>query len=276
MITALELDEARFRLLAQEISNRSGKALDLVMHTYGRRTVELCIRSTPPFNFGSRHSESGQAQKKVGLEAVKQGVKQAFRPWPDVLKFADEGDAKKRSLYAGITRVVRKRNWSKADYLVSKNLRRTHGFVLVATKQLHSEQRRKGRVPGNRMPYIIPTAVSRNALIRYREKKVGFAKSGWIPAAIALGSKLTGFDWIKGRGGETYGGITLPNPGGKGPREITVWNGVPYIQQSGGELRIVEDAMQSVTRNMQKEADVLAAKGYWQGQRSGRRGGGAR
>jgi len=261
-MTTLAMDEAQFSRTASELARISGETLNDILWQYAGIAVQECIRMTPPFTYGQASTESGKDQKQIGLHAVESGVRRAFQPWPEVMTRSDKTG--NRGFYSGLTRVIKKRNWSKAAEMVNRGLRRTKGFVPAATKELHQQQRRKGRVPTNQWPFIVPTDVSIKRVIRERKKKVGFAKSGWIPALLALGRKITGgknfgFGWIRGKGGEAYGGITLPTPANP---QLVVWNGVPYIQETGREKRIVERALQSTLFKMGRAAEVIAAKKF--------------
>jgi hypothetical protein len=225
---------------------------------WGRVIVGYCIQLTPPMNFASRLSESGKAQQTVGLNAVRSGVNRAFQVWKDTMTAR-----KDPSLYAGINRTIRKRNWRKADELIRK-IARIKGVGPEATPELHNSFRIKGRVPKNQYPFIVPGQVSINKLLRRRQSKVGFAKSGWIPAFLRLGGNLarvgnkrSSFTWLRGKGGESFGGITVPSS--KNP-EMLVWNGVPYIQEAGRERRIIEDAFKNAIRNMTKQTEIIMAK----------------
>ena len=59
-----------------------------------------------------------------------------------------------------------------------------------------------------------------------------------------------------GPGGEQFGGISFPTE--KDP-SITIWNGVPYIQETGREKRIIERALESATIKMQGQIRAIAA-----------------
>ena len=256
-MTTMALDEAHFARTAMELATVSGRALKDVVGQFAKIAIQECVRMTPPMTYAEASEESGLSQKKIGMNAARAGVNRSFRAWKDVV---DAGNtAVGRSLYAGVSRAIRKRNWGAADRMIQRGFRRTKGFVQAATKELHNLQRRKGRVPNNQFPYIVPTSISINRLVRYRQSHVGFAKSGWIPAATALGSKLAGFAWIRGKGGEAYGGITLPTD--RNP-ELVVWNGVPYVQESGRELRIVDRAIKSTIYKMGKAIEAITAKRF--------------
>lgn len=247
----LELDERQFARTAEILSVASNKAMGDVILQWSRIMVEDCIRLTPPMNYGTSLTESGQIQKKIGLKAAAAGVNKAFTTWKEKDEYA-QGD---RSLFAGIRRSMKRGSWDR----VNRMTHRFHvkGVIPTASKALHQEQRRKGRVPRNQWPYIVASRKSINKVIRERQSEVGFAKSGWIPAAIALGSKLSGFAWVKGKGGEAYGGISRSNPKDPG---ITIWNGVPYVQEAGRERRIVQKAFQSVLIKMGTATEAILAK----------------
>lgn len=252
-MTRLELDEQHFASAALELAEVARRTLSDVLTQFGRIAVEQCIRFTPPHNYKVSATESGKSQKTLGISATKAGVNRAFKPWKKALDESPNRSA--RSLYAGISRVMAKGNWAKADDMLHRVMR-IKGVGPAATKELHQSFRYRGRVPKNQWPFIVPNQISINKLIRYRTGNVGFAKSGWIPAAVALGSKLAGFSWIIGKGGESFGGISFPTE--KDP-SITIWNGVPYIQESGRETRIIERALESATIKMRGQIRAIAA-----------------
>ena len=250
---SIDLDEAKFSRTALELAAISNRALVDVTTQFAKVAVDECVRMTPPMTYGSASSESGLAQKRMGLNATRAGVNRAFQAWPEVLT---RGDNKgNRGFYSGLSRVIRKRNWGKAGQMVEHGLRRTKGFRPAATEELHQEQRRNGRVPDSQWPYIVPTKTSINQVRRRREARSGMAKSGWMPAALALGSKLSGFAWIRNKGGQ--GGVILPTPGNP---QLVVWNSVLYMQQPGMQLRIIERALQSTIYKMGRAIEIIAAK----------------
>lgn len=260
-MTSMAFDEKHFSSTAATLAEVSDRGLSDVLAQFGKIVVEQCIRLTPPMNYATSLSESGQAQKRIGLNATAAGVHRAFKTANNVLRYAS--GPKTRSTYAHLARLMKTGKWQQADDLLNFYTPIT-GVGPNATPELHNSFRHKGRVPKNQWPYVVRSEPSIRRLLRKRQRKVGFAKSGWIPAAVALGSKLSGFSWIKGKGGEAFGGITLPSAKQK---DLIVWNAVPYIQQSGRERRIVARAFESTIHKMEKATEIIMAKRMRKGAR---------
>ena len=128
-MTTIDIDAAQFSRTAAELARLSGETLNDILWQYAGIAVQECIRMTPPFTYGQASSESGKDQKQIGLNAVRVGVRRAFQPWPEVLTRDTKG---KKGFYAGLTRVIRKRNWAKATEMIHQGLRRTKGFAPAA------------------------------------------------------------------------------------------------------------------------------------------------
>jgi hypothetical protein len=247
-----------------------GKSIEETLDSQVKLFVRDCIKATPPFTHGKNFSESLAKQKEVGERAVQRDLARVYRE-AGGYKSLTQGRLARR-----IARLVMRGDETKAvEELRFVNL----NFKVIerrATKgYIESQRNKRGQVPyrknqvalihdGQVPAYIAAAFNSKNKpedpilreLLEDRLARVGNAKSGWALAAKNMGLKLP--KWIKSQKGAASGLFKRTGSGLK--YQITVGNGVPYIQKTGKELGIMKWAMKNRERNIEKQIRMALKK----------------
>jgi hypothetical protein len=264
------IDRGHWANQIRKLNAALGETMDETLAGQAKLLVQDCVKATPPFTPGKNFSESLAKQKAVGERAVHRDLARVYRE-AGGFKQLTEGRTAKR-----IAQLVMRGDEAKAVEALKDSRINVAGIERRATKGYIQQQRnRRGQVPyrKNQVAIIHDGAVPEFIAAPFNDKnrpndpilaellderlaRVGNAKSGWAIPAKALGLKLP--RWIKRQKGATAG---LFKREGKGIKSaITVGNGVPYIQETGRDLRIMEWARKNRLRNMEKQVRMTLKK----------------
>ncbi len=251
MSLAAKLDIASFQRQIRDLAKITGRTVGEELDGQGRLFVRDCVTLTPPFTPGRNFLDSPAAQRRVGIKATGEQVKKAFTDLRKLDMYNADSAAGKY-----LRRLTREGRWEELNQALKKFGIRAAGVARKATSADHKLARnRQGRVTKDPRRIFVVDERSIAALVRAKTKRVGLAKGGWVKAAQGLGLKLPNWITDKSRSGVFTRGRDPTKP------YIVVGNVVPYIQQSGAELRIMDRALKNRQRNLPKQVEsALKAK----------------
>jgi len=269
MIRAM-IDRGHWANQMRRLNSALGQTMEETLNGQAKLLVQDCVKATPPFTPGKNFSESLAKQKAVGERAVHRDLARVYREAGGI-KSLTQGRLAKR-----IAKLVMRGDEAKAVEELKLSRINVVGIERRATRAYVEKQRNKrGQVPYRKnqvtlihdgtIPEFIASAFNDKnrpsdpiltELLEERLARVGNAKSGWDLAAQNLGLKLP--KWIKRQKGAGFG---IFRREGKGIKQaITVGNGVPYIQDTGRELGIINWAMRNRVRNIEKQIRMTLKK----------------
>ena len=255
MKPTFQFDEKKFAEDIRKLSILTKKSADEVVKQQARLLVMDALKMTPPFSGKSVEGVTKQSfaeKRQAGKDAIARDVRRIFVVTDQLPIVAKAPWAKKALEKWGATR---------NSAAINKILRHMNQFTKVAFDgddlvALHKAAMdpATGRIKRKSYRVLLLGNSAKNAKAIERcitavQKSVGKAMSGWLKAADAL--KLKGVPkWIKGAEGT---GI-FEERGDANKTEITVGNGVEYIQRAGRELAIMRVALR--IRAMKLGADI--------------------
>lgn len=264
------IDRGHWANQMRRLNAALGETMEETLAGQAKLLVQDCVKATPPFTPGKNFSESLAKQKAVGERAVHRDLARVYRE-AGGYKPLTSGRAAKR-----IAQLVMRGDEVKAVEALKDARIHVAGIERRATKGYIDQQRNKrGQVPyrknqvaiihdGTIPEFIAAPFNDKNRpsdpilmeLLDERLARVGNAKSGWTIPATALGLKLP--RWIKKQRGA---GLGVFKREGKGIKSaVTVGNGVPYIQETGRELGIMNWARKNRERNIEKQIRMTLKK----------------
>ena len=256
-----------------------GQTMDEVVKGQARLIIRDCIRMTPPFTRKPYKplKESFSKQHQAGKDAVRKNILRVFRPantfWSLCIdKDGNKGDlAKKAARLArrGDLEGIKKLNFKSPILQKIKALQRQadpHYYEMTRNPATGRPYRRpngilvhKGTVP------TWETTVGKRGVTNYgginkiykaKITNVGIAKAGWLHAADQLGLPAKDCPaWVRKHKGKASGASVYRFVEGV-KASVVCGNGVPYIQATGAELRIVRAAMKNRDRNLYKQISM--------------------
>ena len=252
------LETAAFENQMRRLAAATKRTLPDVLSQAARVVVRNAITLTPPFDpkRGDRRAAAGLdpnkavswgEQKAVGNRAVEKDLKKLFKAWEKAGVFRSEGGTEKgRRLSRAIAAALRAGKVTLANQLLERG-RWKEKVVGWVTRPLHDGARNKrGRVLARSAAnpaYIVANAGSVNDFTKKKLKFIGYAKSGWARAFIALGGKLPA--WLR----QEHGHGVFQRSGGNDKPSVTVGNSLGWLQATGAELRIMEMATAGMHRS---------------------------
>lgn len=245
MTPTITVQTERFRQALRALladTRKDGKA---VLQSEARNFVGDVVRLTPPTG-KSPFKENFGVQRAAGLNAIEGDVKRLYSRL-DVLKVVTNPTDEKMG--KAIRRYRAKGEWDKLQALLQSVLKNRGVRVFQnADPAFHRQNRnRRGRILGKDRPFFVQNHSTIKKLIVDLQKKVGYAKAGWMKAVIALKVPKIPI-WIKKHAGAP--GIYRAKLENTSEMSITVGNTVPYIQRSGRDLRIIERALGERVRSI--------------------------
>jgi hypothetical protein len=238
---------AEFSADIERLVRETGRtALDVVLQE-GKLLEQDLVKLTPPFG-SAPSTESFNAQRKVGENAVERDVKRVFH-------IVDLDSIRSDRLRDRLRELVRKQDLAGIKAALKDAKIKVNDVVREASADIHEKFRdSRGRVQRPKWIWV----ASDRSLKRYlkaAKAMVGKAKAGWAAGAQALGVRLP--NWIT-RHGSGGGSVQIDrNP--QSP-QITIRNAVPYIQTAGGDLKVVETAIRNRMRNIRVKLERLARR----------------
>lgn len=195
----IDLDTAQFRAAAQDAVRKLGANAELLIKEEGRLFLKEWRMRTPPFANGWGKPESANADRKAGEKAARGDLRRVATPLdaskieiPALKKAVETNDETVLQAMAdgGITQFLRARRLvSQSDFA------RAH----------KSARNRFGRVKQDQRQMVVAGAAW-SAYVKRVLDAVGFAKSTFNRAALALGAKLPPYIAKMGpRGGYSEG-----------------------------------------------------------------------
>lgn len=235
-----------------------------------------CLKLTPPIGSGSGYrplTEGFPSQLRAGQAAIMTDLTQVFRS-ADAFRFLSLGETagKLAKAAAGLAKAGR---WDRLRTLTnSQSIQRMEGLVNRADATFYESQRTrsKGRPSPKARGYLLHTGTvpryrsasevtagklasygGLNRLYQQKAKLIGIAKAGWVKAIDELGGKRGWAPrWVRRHAAKASGSSILTITGGL-KATVVAGNGVPYIQEAGALLRVVDNAMRHRRRNLDKQ-----------------------
>lgn len=234
MSLTFKLHMARLSNDFEELAKATGKGAAEIVRSEGKLFVQDVVRMTPPFG-GAVSTESLNAQKKIGEEAVERDIRRAFA-------LIDLDKIKSAPARERLRKLIRKNDLEGIKSVLKAMKFRVNQVVSEIDPQLHQSARdSRGRVRNGKRVWLT-RAKGLSAYIRQIKTHVGRSKGGWVAAAQGLGLKLPA--WITRHG--TAGGSFTDQTKGTDKPKITIRNN----RGSGEDSNIVERAMKNRRRNI--------------------------
>lgn len=240
----IKWDKARLGVQMQELIAMSGITADYALKRYGRQVVRDCHNFTPP---GARGSRTSSAAKKRGMRNIENDVLGRFTS-------VDEINFRELEVERAIIKYT-----SGAGYDLKKaeTVFRRNKFSWVTNVISNPTVRLHKRAMASKDQYVIPTASEsgRAEVVKALQKRIGFARSGWSAAMVAL--KIPVPPWVRRHSGPGFFRVIKDrtNPA------IEFANQVPYVQgyRTKEGIPIVEAAMVRRADFFKKELAVYYA-----------------
>ena len=264
----LDINRGKWANSMRTLSRLLGKSVDEIVKSQARLIVRDCIKATPPFTPGRNWTEGLAAQRKIGQQAVLGDIRRLLKPASGFAPLADGG-----RLAGNVRELILRGQNADALEVLRRSKMQFEGIIPEATPSFHKDKRdkrgrtRKGKgylvhdgskqsFNPNSNPTQTPDDPAIRRIVTDKQAMVGNAKAGWTIAARALGQPIP--PWVRKQRGATSGKYVEQ---GSGLRlSVTVANTVPYIQQSGRDLRIIAWAKRNRERNMDKQIKTILRK----------------
>ena len=182
----IDLDTAQFRAAAQDAVRKLGANAELLIKEEGRLFLKEWRMRTPPFASGWGKPESANADKKAGEKAARGDLRRAATPL-DASKIENPRlrEAVEKNDEAAIQALA---DNGAFRFLKGRRIVPAGGF-----KNWHrSSRNRRGRVKKDMLRMVIAGA-SFDSYVKSVIDAVGFAKSTFNKAAMALGARLPSY-----------------------------------------------------------------------------------
>lgn len=210
--------------------------------------VGYCIQLTPPRG-RSALSESYNEQKKQGEAAVASDIHRVFKPVDQLAVVREE-----TRVGIAIRKYMRQGNYGAINTIL-RDIGADVELLTAVDESIHQELRNsKGRLRKGVTKFVVQ-AQSIRRLVALKISHVGRAKAGWMKAAIALGTPKIP-NWIRRHGGQP--GIFDNDLNKKGTPSVTVGNAVPWIQEAGANLHVIEQAIRLRTQALKNRIESAA------------------
>jgi hypothetical protein len=136
------------------------------------------------------------------------------------------------------------------------------GILKKPEKALHQTRRDKtsGRVINKNATHLVTDTLARERYIKQRQRKVGFAKSGWAAAADACGGHRGIPQWASSRHkGRAPGGAIISRDAVH--PKVEIFNNVDYIDRVC-DPTMISQAVEIAYEKLFKRIQILIRKGY--------------
>lgn len=211
-----------------------GGDLGALLRQQTKLVVERCIDLTPPFS-GKRLTRmlgggdfGRTSAKKIGEERVRRDIERVFVPVDKLWAWRE---------HEGFRAAIRK-NDEQAIRAMLGDKWDLEEIAPLPNPELHRRQRNaRGGVVRRPRKQLVTKRGAVEKYVKAAQKNVGYAKAGWNPAARMFGARLPA--WIDRHNAP---GFAVDNSRST-PMTTRIGNSVPYIQEKGRELRIIELAL---------------------------------
>lgn len=257
----------RFNRMVEKFSTETRRSFKDVLWQQAKLLVKDLIRATPPFG-GNAFSESFNAQRRVGMEAVERDIRSVFTSLREFVgRLHDQDLANALSMAGGLgsmNKTRRNRGWRsgvdmQALEAIFRNMGMDGRIIRDVKPELHEQARnQRGRVGKRSKSYIVVDEGSIKRYIKLKQSHIGKAKAGWMKAAIGLA--VSGIPrWIRDH---LAPGVFTDKSNGILEQSITVGNLVSYAADfSERPFRAaIENRIRSMKIQMEKIAAALAKK----------------
>ena len=271
------VDQGHWTNQLHRLANAMGKGLEEAVRQQAGLVCLDAMRLTPPFpnKGGSKALRSSWAEhRKAGQEAVAKNIKMFYKPASTFYRMTREdrgalafAELAKRNDIDGI-----RAKFSKVPSSLQRVLGVRHE---VDAGEYNARRNRRGRIPTSERGFLlhsgrVPKWTPRpkenqvaafpglRALFKRQTRYLGLAKAGWAKACDALGIGRRVPSWIHAHKAKAKG---IFHDDGTGPKYIvTAGSPVDYMQDLGGQLRIVQTAMAGRLRLMEKQIAMTLRK----------------
>jgi hypothetical protein len=235
-VISFEVDTRGWALAIDEYARGVKVSSEKVLRSQAKRFVELVIKLTPPRTLGQ------------GRKAVKRDLGRAVflllpeKLWDPIIRRLVEKRMHK-GLQAFFDQLPPRAAgiFRRRQVVPGGDIPRVHRINRDRRGRVHKDQRN-----------ATPDKAQWNRELRLRQRNVGLAKAGWLPAALALGATIPG--WIR-RHRPRYGAVDIQQ-GAK--FQIVMTSHCNYIP---GYDRVVRFALNSRIRSMAADLKRLMAGG---------------
>jgi len=270
MIPRLTLNKAKYEGAVRQYMRELHKTGVEELKRQGKLFVEQCIKLTPPYPQERPLVSTEREQLRVGQGAVIRDLQKLFKPiskdvkiprgiqgvqWPK-FKIHGKNPVENARLQRSIDKYARAGDTTALDTIFKRLKVRYSGLINQVDAQLHKMRRnRRGRVTGKKGFFLVSDTDSIEYYLGKKLANIGVAKSGWKKAYYALGGKKLS-NWIS-----RHNGAGVYRPGFTNPNLlfVDVGNAVPFIQEAGRELQIIDRARASRARNLAVELKKVQA-----------------
>jgi hypothetical protein len=238
-----EFDKAGYDRKVRQFAALQRRDLGAVIRDETRLAILECMERTPPFD-GAKMKGGGKA---AGERAVRRDVPKSL-PTARAGSLQGEQDLSQ----------CRGQGPSRRHQGVSPQCKRFGGVASLPTGQHHSAQRdRRGRVrQGGQWQAILQA----DAIARYLARilyRVGYARSGWNKAAHQFGAAVPG--WVAKH--SAPGHVADLTRGTETPIAEAA-NTLPWIQEAGRRLHIVQWALKAREKNLEGKINREVSKSF--------------
>ena len=252
MSVTLKLENQRFNQAMKSLLREVGpKKMLKELNSQIGVLVKNATKLTPPTG-NSPISESLGVQKKAGINAIKSDITQVYKPFPSMRGWQPR-------FKKSIEKMIRQGRLQEVSDLLNRLNFDNDGVIKELTTQIVDKNRdRRGRQKKDKQIFVIKKTTI-NRIIKLKQKKVGYAKSGWARAVKKFKAKGIG-KWATDKGGKGFARTKLLGTMGW---EIVFGNKVKYAGRNfGSKLNIMSRALKTSRRGIMKKIDILLKKGY--------------
>lgn len=265
-IASSDLD--RFNRSIEKFAAESNRSFGDVIRQQAKLLVKDLIRATPPFGRNT-FSESFNAQRRAGMDAVERDIRKVFVPLRVFVERTNSPKLAAALSSAGglvaVNRVSRKQGVKRSGVdmqaleAIFRNIGMDGVIIREVKPELHEEARNsKGRVGKRPRSYIVVDERSINRYIKLKQSHIGKAKAGWMKAAIGLAvAGIPG--WIREH---LTAGVFVDKSKGIIDQTITIGNLVSYSSDfSEAPFRAaIENRIRSMRLMLERIASRLTKK----------------
>ena len=239
MTGQIKIESRQFEAALRQLAATTGKSFRQVVDQNARLIAVNLAFQTQPFG-------NSIASRKQGEAAIMRDIGKVYRPANkvfDELKGQSEDQAK------GFYKAIKTGKFALAeDILRRSGIRDRNAEVGEFDAQWHQKSKnRRGRVARNRTALITPDGKAIKDYAKEVQKRVGYAKAGWIAAGEQIGKLSRVPKWLRKNASNGTG----TRKGGESNPSVSLNNVTQYISdvltpaQISEALRIQREKMQA-------------------------------
>lgn len=240
----VQIETRKFETALRQLAAATGKSFRQVVDQNARLIAVNLAFQTQPFG-------NSIASRKQGEAAVMRDIGKVYRP---ANKVFDELKGQSEQQAKGFYKAIKNGEYALAqDILRRSGIRDRNAEVGEFDAQWHRKSKnRRGRVSRNRTALITPDNRDAKAYTKEVQRRVGYAKSGWIAAGEQIGKLSRVPKWM--RKGASNGSAS--KRGGEANPSVVLNNLVAYVSdvlppaQIAEALRIQREKMEAHIRHV--------------------------